>query len=180
MATERWTIDTSHSSVDFVVRHMVVSKVRGTFGKWSGEIELDPQDPAKAKASARIEVASIDTREAQRDGHLKSADFFDAEKFPEITFTSKRIEPKSATEVRVVGDLTIHGETREVVLEAELLGRGKDPWGNERAGFSARTSINRTDYGLRWNQVLEAGGLLVGEKIEIEVDVEAVRAKDAA
>jgi polyisoprenoid-binding protein YceI len=171
-----WNIDTSHSGVHFSVRHMVIAKVRGAFDRFSGVVELDEANPAASKVSVRIEAASIDTREEKRDAHLRSADFFDVEKYPELTFTSTKVEKLDGDEYRVTGDLTIHGVTKEVVLDAESLGAGKDPWGNDRIAFSATTAVNRKDFGLTWNQALETGGVLVGEKIEISLDVQAVKA----
>ena len=180
MTTERWSIDTAHSGVHFTVRHMVIAKVRGVFTRWSGTIELDEKDLAASAVTVQIDAASIDTREPQRDAHLRSADFFDVEKYPELTFRSTRVEPLGGQELRITGDLTIHGMTRQVVLNGEFLGKNKDPWGNLRASFSAKTSIDRKDFGLRWNQLLEAGGVLVGDKVEIELDVEAVPAQVTA
>ena len=179
MALASYSIDTAHSSVNFAVRHMVVAKTRGRFTKFSGSFSFDAADPSKSTVSVTIDASSIDTHEPQRDGHLRSPDFLDADNHKEITFTSKRVEG-SGDELRVVGDLTIRGVTHEVTLDVEHHGGGKDPWGNEKTGFSAKTSINRKDYGLTWNQVLETGGVLVGEKIEIEIDVEAVKDKAAA
>ncbi len=179
MARASYSIDTAHSSVNFAVRHMVVAKTRGRFTKFSGSFSFDAADPSKSTVSVTIDASSIDTHEPQRDGHLRSPDFLDAETHKEITFTSKRVEG-SGEELRVIGDLTVRGVTHEVTLDVEHHGGGKDPWGNEKTGFSAKTSINRKDYGLTWNQVLETGGVLVGEKIEIEIDVEAVKDKAAA
>lgn len=179
MATERWTIDTSHSTVDFVVRHMVVSKTRGTFTDWSGSIEVDKEDPAKSTVSATIAVASIDTRDKKRDGHLISADFFDAEKYPTIEFKSRRIDGNGEL-FKVIGDLTIHDKTHEVVLDADYNGLNQDPWGNTRVHYSARTTINRKDFDLGWNQALEAGGLLIGETVTIEIEIEALKVPDTA
>ena len=179
MATQRWNIDTSHSGVHFTVRHMVISKVRGAFGRWQGVVDFDEQDPSQSRVSVRIDAASIDTREPKRDAHLKSADFFDVEAHPALTFESTKVEKRDGDRYLVTGDLTIRGVTRQVELETEYLGTGKDPWGNARLGFAARTSINRKEFGLNWNQVLEAGGVLVGEKIEIALDVEAVREQAA-
>ena len=173
MATKRWNIDLAHSSVGFTVRHLVVSKVRGHFRKFGGSIDFDPENPAATTIEVSIDAASIDTNEDKRDAHLRSPDFFDVEQFPTLSFKSKRTE-KQGDGYRVTGDLTLHGVTREVTLEAEYEGAGKDPWGGYRAGFSARTRINRKDYGLGWNQVLEAGGLLVGDKVEIALEVEAL------
>ncbi len=171
-----WNIDTSHSGVHFSVRHMVIAKVRGAFERWQGTLQFDPQNPAASKVSARIEAASIDTREEKRDAHLRSADFFDVEKYPELRFESTKIEKVGDDRYQVTGDLTIRDVTKEVVLDVEALGTGKDPWGNERVAFQAQTAINRKDFGLTWNQTLETGGVLVGEKIEISLDVQAVKA----
>ena len=180
MALEQWNIDPVHSGIQFVVRHMVVSKVRGSFTRFGGSILVDEDDPAASSVEVRVEAASVDTREPKRDSHLRSADFFDVEKYPEIVFRSTEVEPGDGPTMRIRGDLTLHGVTRPVTLEAEGLGREKDPWGGERAGFSARASINRRDFGLEWNQVLESGGVVVGEKIELELEVEAVKAQPAA
>ncbi len=174
MTTARWDIDVGHSAIHFWVRHMVISKVHGRFARWSGTLALDPQDLARASVDVRIEAASIDTQVADRDAHLRSPDFLDAAKHPEIRFTSRRVEQAGGT-LRVVGDLTLHGVTREVTLEAEFAGTGKDPWGNERAGFSAKAAVDRRDFGLVWNAALETGGVLVGEKVEIAIELEAVR-----
>lgn len=179
MALASYSIDSVHSSVNFAVRHMVVAKTRGQFKKFSGTFAFDPADLANSHVSVTIDAASIDTGDAQRDGHLRAADFLDVENHKEITFKSKRIEG-SGSELRVVGDLTIRGVSREVTLDVEHHGGGKDPWGNERIGFSAKTAINRKDFGLTWNQTLETGGLLVGEKVEIEIDVEGIKDKAAA
>lgn len=172
--TNRWDIDVGHSAIHFWVRHMVISKVHGRFARWSGALELDLADPTRSSVDVRIDAASIDTQVADRDAHLRSADFLDVANHPELTFRSTRIE-KAGEGYRVVGNLTLHGVTREVVLDAEFTGTGKDPWGNERAGFSARTALDRKEYGLAWNAALETGGLLVGEKVEITLEVEAVK-----
>jgi len=177
MATHRWNIDSSHSGAQFAVRHMVISKVRGIFERWAGTIDFDPSKPEASKVSVRIEAASVNTNEPQRDQQLRSADFFDVEKYPAITFESSRIESRGEDRYRVLGELTIHGVTRPVELDAEYLGGGKDPWGNERIGFFAKTSLNRKDFGLNWNQVLETGGVLVGDQVEVSLDVEAVKAE---
>jgi polyisoprenoid-binding protein YceI len=174
--TTRWNIDATHSGINFSIRHMVISKVRGRFGAFSGAVELDEGDLSRSQIEAQIEASSIDTGTAQRDGHLKSADFFDAEKFPQLRFRSTRIEAQGKDRYRVTGELTIRDVTREVVLEAETTGKGVDPWGNQRFGFAARTSLDRKDFGLTWNQALEAGGLLVGDRVDIELDVQAVKA----
>ena len=174
MATERLDFDLVHSSIGFWVRHLMVSKVHGRFSQWSGSLEFDEQDPGASRVTVSIEAASIDTREASRDAHLRSPDFLDAERFPQITFTSSSVTRK-AGDLLVTGELTIRGVTRPVQLGVEYSGRVTDPWGGERLGFSAKTAINRSDFGLAWNQVLEAGGVVVGDRIEISLEVEAVR-----
>lgn len=171
---KRLTIDTTHSGVHFVVRHMVVSKVRGAFGQFSGTIDYDAENVERSRVAVEIDAASIDTREAKRDAHLRSADFFDVEHFPKLTFQSTAVKRTKDDTLAVTGDLTIHGVTRPVTLEVEELGGGKDPWGNQRLVWSAKTEINRKDFGLNWNQVLEAGGLLVSEKIAIELEIQAL------
>jgi polyisoprenoid-binding protein YceI len=176
MALEKWNIDTSHSGVHFTVRHMVIAKVRGRFSRWGGTIELDEQNPTASRVSVDIEAASIDTSEEKRDAHLRSADFLDVEKSPRITFSSTRVEPKGEGEVRVTGDLAIHGVTKPITFTVERLGRAKDPWGAERVVFSAAASIDRKDFGLKWNQALEAGGMLVGDRVDITLEIEAVKA----
>ena len=175
-----WNIDSSHSGVHFAVRHMVVSKVRGAFTRYRGTIEFDEQNPAVSKVSVRIESASIDTREPQRDAHLRSPDFFDVERYPTLSFESTKVEKLKGNNYRVTGDLVIHGVTKPVELEVEYLGGGKDPYGNQRIGFQAETSINRKDFGLNWNQALETGGVLVGDKVEISIDLQAVKAQSSA
>ncbi len=179
MTMNQWDIDTSHSAIHFWARHLVISKVHGRFAKWAGSIALDEQDLTRSRVEVRIEAASIDTQAPDRDTHLRSADFLDAAKHPELAFASKRIE-QAGEGFRVVGDLTIRGTTREVTLEAELGGRAKDPWGNQRIAFSARTAIDRREFGLTWNAALEAGGMLVGDKVEIGIEVEAVQKTAAA
>jgi polyisoprenoid-binding protein YceI len=179
--TTTWNIDASHSTVGFAIRHMVFSKVRGRFQKYTGAIQLE-DDVSKSRVEVTIDAASVDTGTEQRDTHLRSADFFDVEKFPELRFRSTKVEDAGEGALRVTGELTIRDTTREVVLDVESTGRGKDPWGNERLGFVAKTSIDRKDFGLRWNQLLEAGGVLVGERVDIELDIQAVSsaAREAA
>jgi len=174
-----WTIDAGHSAASFSVRHMVVAKVRGRFAQWSGSVQLDPGDLTGARAEVEIDAASIDTGVADRDKHLRSGDFFDVERFPKLRFTSTKVERAGSDRYRVHGELTIRDVTRAVVLDVEHGGEAKDPWGNTRAVFSAKTSVNRTDFGLNWNQVLEAGGVLVGERIDIELEVQAVRVAES-
>ncbi len=171
-----YTIDASHSSADFAVRHLMVSKVRGTFNKLAGTVSYDPKNPEKIVIEATIDAASIDTREPKRDEHLRSADFFDVEKHPTITFKSKKAKARGKGKLDVTGDLTIRGVTKEVVLSVEGLDQEvKDPWGNVRRGAQATAEINRKDFGLTWNQALEAGGVMVGDKVEISIDVELIR-----
>ncbi|QDE84041.1 YceI family protein [Myxococcus xanthus] len=177
MATTTWNIDTTHSGIHFSVRHMVIAKVRGSFRKYSGAVSLDEQDVTKSSVAVTIETASIDSGVEQRDNHLRSPDFFDVEKFPSITFKSTKVEKASGNGLKVTGNLTIRDVTREVVLDAEQLGVGKDPWGNVKAAFEAKTSVDRRDFGLTWNQALETGGVLVGEKIEIAIEVQSVKAQ---
>jgi polyisoprenoid-binding protein YceI len=174
-ALTTWTIDPAHSHVEFAVRHLMISTVKGRFGVVTGTVKTDDADPAKGEVEVSIDAASIDTREAQRDAHLKSADFFHVDQFPAITFRGSRIRDVNGDRFRLTGDLTMHGVTREVTLDVTSEGRGKDPWGGERAGFSATTKIKRSDFGLTWNQVLETGGIAVGDEIKISLDIEAVK-----
>jgi polyisoprenoid-binding protein YceI len=175
MAIETWRIDTTHSSIGFTVRHMVVAKVRGRFNRYEGRLFVNG-DLANAQAEVKIEAASIDTQVEARDNHLRSQDFFDVAAFPRLIFRSRRVVAAGHDRYQVVGDLTLRDVTREVVLETEFLGRVTDPFGAERLAFSARTSIDRKDFGLTWNKALETGGVLVGERIDIELDVQAVKA----
>jgi polyisoprenoid-binding protein YceI len=176
MAVEKWDIDTVHSGVRFTVRHMVIAKVHGLFTKWSGTLQLDPQNFTASKVDVTIDAASIDTRDAQRDTHLRSADFLDVEKHPTIEFHSTRIEEAGAKKYKVRGDLTMHGVKREIALDTVFGGQGKDPWGGERVGFEATAKIERKDFGLQWNATLEAGGLLVGDTVEVTLEIEAKKA----
>ena len=169
-----WNLDPAHSTVEFAVKHLMISTVRGRFGDVKATITADEADPGSAVVTAEIATASIDTRADQRDAHLRSADFFDAEQYPTIAFRSTKIE-KKGEDIRVTGDLTIRGVTRQITLDVTEEGRGRDPWGGERAGFSATTKINRRDFGLTWNQALETGGVVVGDEIKITVDAEFVR-----
>ena len=175
MALENWNIDTVHSTVGFTVRHLMVSKVHGLFTKWKGTFAFDEANLAASHVEVTIEVASVDTREPQRDAHLRSGDFFEAEKFPQMTFKSTKVEG-AKPEFKVTGDLTLRGVTKSVVLDVEYGGRSVHPQMGERAGFSAKTSINRKDYGVNFNQVLDAGGLALSEKVDIVIEIEATRA----
>jgi polyisoprenoid-binding protein YceI len=172
--TTTWKIDPAHTSVEFSVKHMMITTVKGRFTEVDGIVTVDEADPSRSQADITIKTASIDTREAQRDAHLKSADFFDVEQFPAITFRSTRFEG-TAHDFKMAGDLTIHGVTRPIVLDVTHEGRRKDPWGGERAGYSATTRIRRGDFGLTWNAALESGGFLVGDDVKIALDVELVR-----
>ncbi len=180
MTTQTWQIDSAHSGIHFSVRHLVIAKVRGQFGRWTGTLAVPEGDFSKATVDVLIDATSIDTGVADRDAHLKSADFFDVASFPEIAFRSRRIERVSGDRFALVGDLTLRGTTREVTLDVESAGQTKDPWGNLRAAFSAKTSVDRKQFGLTWNQVLETGGVMVGDKVEIEIEVEAVRQEATA
>ncbi len=176
-----WKIDGSHTSATFSVRHMMVTNVRGEFQKVSGTVEYDAAAPEKTSIDVTIDIASISTRDAQRDAHLKSADFFDAEKYPHMTFKSKSVKAKGAGELEVKGDLTIRGTTHEVTLDVEgPSGEHKDPWGGLRIGANASTKIKRSDFGLKWNAALETGGVLVGEEVKVQLDVELVKQTVAA
>ena len=179
MSNERWEIDSSHSSIHFSVRHLMIAKVRGQFSKWTGTLQVPDGDFRKAGLTVAIDAASIDTGVADRDKHLRSADFFDVEKFPEITFTAGTITSSGSSRFDLDGLLTIKGITQTVTLAVEEAGRATDPWGNTRAVFSAKGSVSRKDFGLTWNQALETGGVMVGDHIEIEIDIEAVKQADA-
>ncbi len=169
-----WVIDTAHTSVEFSVKHMMISTVRGRFAKFSGTLNIDPQHPERSSVEGAVETASIDTREPNRDQHLRSADFFDAEKYPTISFLSRRIEPQGDNRYKVIGDVTIKDVTRELVFNVTDEGKGKDPWGNTHWGFTAEATLNRKDFGLNWNVALETGGWLVGDQIKINVEMEAI------
>ncbi len=169
-----WQIDTSHSSISFRVRHLMFAKVRGSFGKWQGSIEGTSGQLASGSTTVTIDATSIDTGVPDRDAHLRGADFLDADNHPTLTFASTSVKG-SGDSLEITGNLTIRGTTRPVVLHAEHTGEGKDPWGNRRLGFSAKTKISRKEFGLVWNQVLEAGGVAVGDEIEVEIDLEAVQ-----
>jgi len=172
-AVGTYDIDPSHTELGFAVRHMAVSKVRGRFSTFSGTLEL-AEDPADSKATVTIDAASVDTRDENRDGHLKTADFFDVENHPTWTFVSTSIKPDGPTDFKVDGDLTIRGVTKPVTLEATYEGVVTDPYGNHRVGFSANTTINRDDFEVSFGAVMEAGGLVVAKKVEIQIELEAV------
>lgn len=168
-----YTIDAAHTSAEFVVRHLMITKVRGRFGSVSGSIDFANGTDVPTAVAATIDATSVDTREPQRDEHLKSPDFFDVEKFPTLEFASTSIEG-AASDFTIHGNLTIHGVTRPVALKAEFEGRNPDPWGGQRIGYSATATINRKDFGLNWNAALETGGVVVGDEVKIELNVQGV------
>ncbi|MCC6226025.1 MAG: polyisoprenoid-binding protein [Microthrixaceae bacterium] len=174
-AAGKWNLDPSHSSVGFTVRHLMVSKVRGGFTDYSTDIEIGER-PEDSRVDVTIQTASITTGDEQRDGHLTSPDFLDVAGYPTMTFRTLSVEPTSEDEWDVHGELTVRDVTRPVTLAVEFAGVSQDPWGNMRAGFSASTELDREDFGLTWNQALESGGVLVGKKVKIEIEVEAIQA----
>lgn len=176
---ESYSIDVSHSRIEFKVRHLGISTVRGNFAKFSGQFDYDTESLASSKAKAEIETATIDTGLKKRDKHLRSPEFLDVAKYPKMSFVSKKIKPLGKDKFDVVGDLTLHGITREVVLHVKLGGVVKDPWGNTRAAFSAETQIDRRKFGLTWNKLLEAGGLVVDNIVKIEIEVEGIQRKES-
>lgn len=172
-----WNIDPAHSTAEFKIRHMMISNVKGHFSGITGSLMLNEADVTRSAVDASIDVASLNTREPQRDAHLKSADFFDAEKFPNLSFKSTRVTRDAQGELLVTGDLNIHGVTRSVVFAVENLSEpARDPWGNTRVGLSATTKINRKDFGLTWTAALETGGVLVGDEVTISLDVQFIKA----
>lgn len=171
----RWKIDPAHSEVAFAAKHMMISTVRGRFSDVSGHIDFDEENPTSAKIDVEIAVTSVDTRQEPRDNHLRSADFFDVENHPTMTFVSSKVERVKGNEYRVSGDLTIRGTTHEITLDASFEGAHPDPWGGTRAGFAATGKINRHDFGLNWNAAIEAGGVVVGPEIKLQLEVEAVK-----
>jgi polyisoprenoid-binding protein YceI len=168
-----WAIDASHSSVGFVARHLMVTKVRGVFGDVEGTITI-ADDPFQSSVRASVDAATVSSGDEKRDAHLRSADFFDVEQYPRIEFVSKKVEARGDT-FALTGDLTVHGVTREVTWDLEYEGTVQDPWGGTRAGFSATIEVNRKDWGLEWNMALEAGGLVVSDKVRLNVEIEAVK-----
>ena len=170
-----WTIDSVHSLVEFAVKHLMIATVRGRFGDVKGTVRYDESNPKNSQAEIEIPIATIDTRTEQRDNHLRSPDFFDAQRFPTLTFKSKRIDGDVNGEFTLVGDLTIRDQTREIALDVEFQGRTKDPWGGDRMGFEASGKINRKDFGLHWNQALDSGGWVLGDDIKMTIAVELVK-----
>ena len=174
-ATNTWTIDPVHSVAEFAVKHMMVSTVKGRFRSMEGTIYIDEANPTASWVTASIDVASIDTAEPKRDTHLRSDDFFNAERFPKMIFRSTRVEQVDDTHWKVIGDLTIRDVTREVVLDTEYEGQIKDAYGKQRAAFSAETTLNRKEFGLNWNGVIETGGVIVGDRVRVTLYIAAVR-----
>jgi polyisoprenoid-binding protein YceI len=174
--TGTYTIDPTHSEIGFSVRHAMVTTVRGQFAEYDGKLQLDGANPAASTAEVTIKVVSIDTNQEQRDGHLRTGDFFDAEAHPEITFTSTAAEQVDAETYRLTGDLTIKGTTKPVSIDFTFNGQATDPFGNLRVGFDGSTTINRTDWGLSYNAALETGGVLIGEKVKLSFDISAIKA----
>lgn len=172
-ATGFYQIDKGHSEVAFQVRHLL-TKVRGQFGDFEGTIRFDEENPVSSAVDVTIQAASIDTQTTDRDTHLRGADFFDVEKYPTLTFKSVAVTPRDAGSLDVLGDLTIHGVTKQVTLPVSYLGKAKDPWGNEKAAFEADLTINRKDFGLNWNAALETGGFLVGDDVKISLSIQAL------
>lgn len=174
-APHTWQVDNAHTLVEFSVKHLMIATVKGRFGGVSGAVTLDEANPANSSAEISIDATSIDTGVEQRDAHLRSADFFDAENHPTLRFVSKRIAGDLASDFTLIGDLTIRGITREVALKATNGGRATDPWGNDKIAFSATGKLNRLDYGLKWNAVLETGGVTVGNEVKIQIEAQLVR-----
>mgnify|MGYP000400680510 FL=1 len=174
MGKSGWVVDAAHSLAEFSVKHMMIATVKGRFTQIEGRIEADPEDIPSASFEGSVTVASINTADEARDQHLRSADFFDAENYPTLTFKSTRIE-RDGDDYKMTGDLTIRGVTRPVTFDLEFEGTGKDPWGNEKIGFSATTKISRKEFGLTWNAALETGGVLVGDQVKIELHLEAAK-----
>ena len=175
----QWNFDNAHSNVDFVIRHMMVTNVRGTFGAFDGTLTFDPANPAAAAVDVTIQVDSINTGVADRDAHLKSPDFFDAATYPTITFKSTHVEATGDNTAKVTGDLTIRDVTKPLTLDVEFLGQANSPFGDVRGGFEATGKINREDFGLTWNQALETGGFLVGKDVKIQLAVEVIRVTES-
>jgi polyisoprenoid-binding protein YceI len=173
--TGTYTFDPAHSRIGFVARHAMVTKVRGSFNEFEGSARLDGDNPSNSSVELTIEVASVDTRNAQRDGHLRTNDFFDAPTFPQITFRSTSVKHVGEADFEVTGDLTIKGVTKSITLPLEYTGTATDPFGNQRVGFEGSVVVNRKDWGINWNAPLEAGGVLVGDKVTLEFEISAIK-----
>ncbi|RXI97899.1 polyisoprenoid-binding protein [Anaerobacillus alkaliphilus] len=176
MTKTKWALDTAHSGVEFSVKHMMIANVKGTFNNFNAEIDADPNDLTTGDISFSIDTASIDTRNEDRDNHLRSADFFDVENYPALTFKATEIVSNGDGEYQVTGDLTIRDTTNKETFVVTYEGSGKDPWGNEKVGFTVNGKIKRSDYGLTWNAALETGGVLVGDQIKISLEIQAAKA----
>lgn len=172
MTNTKWTVDPTHSAIEFSVKHMMIAKVKGSFNKFEANILANPSDLTTAEIDFTVDVASIDTRNADRDNHLRSADFFDVEKNPTLTFKSTKIVKTGEDEYDVTGNVTLNGVTQEETFSITFEGQGKDPWGNEKAGFSGKGKIKRSDYGLTYNAALETGGVLIGDQITLTIEIE--------
>jgi polyisoprenoid-binding protein YceI len=179
LRAETFAVDPTHSEVSFQIRHMV-SQVRGRFNDFSGTVQLDPKNLAASSVDFHIKATSIDTNVADRDKHLRSADFFDVEKYPEITFRSESIQPAGKDKYNVTGTLTLHGVSKKVTLPVTLGGQVKDPWGNTRAGFEIETTLDRKDYGIVWNKALDSGGVMLGDDVKVAINLETVKKSDKA
>lgn len=175
MTNTKWIVDPTHSAIEFSVKHMMIAKVKGSFNKFEASILANPSDLTTAEIDFAVDVASIDTRNADRDNHLRSADFFDVEKNPTLTFKSTKIVKTDEDEYDVTGDVTLNGVTQEETFNITFEGQGKDPWGNEKAGFSGKGKVKRSDYGLTYNAALETGGVLIGDQITLTIEIEAAK-----
>ncbi len=175
MTNTKWIVDPTHSAIEFSVKHMMIAKVKGSFNKFEASILANPTDLTTAEIDFTVDVSSIDTRNADRDNHLRSADFFDVEKNPTLTFKSTKIVKTDEDEYDVTGDVTLNGVTQEETFNITFEGQGKDPWGNEKAGFSGKGKVKRSDYGLTYNAALETGGVLIGDQITLTIEIEAAK-----
>lgn len=173
MAISKWTVDKAHSGIDFSIKHMMISTVKGSFNNFDAVIEADPQDLTTANIEFTVDISSIDTRNSDRDAHLKSADLFEVEKYPNITFKATKIVKTDENEYDVTGDVSMHGITRPETFKVTFEGQGKDPWGNEKVGFSAEGKLKRSDYGITYNAVLETGGVLIGDQVKVFIEIQA-------
>jgi polyisoprenoid-binding protein YceI len=174
-----WQVDNTHTQIQFVVRHMMIAKVRGIFEKFDIQIDLDETQPENTSVKVQVETASINTREPQRDAHLRSADFFNSENTPYMTFESRKVDMLDSHHARLHGNLTIRDMTRPITIDVEYSGQAQSPWGTVSAGFSGHAVISRKDWGLTWNQALETGGVLVSDEVEINIELEVVKQREA-
>jgi polyisoprenoid-binding protein YceI len=177
MTKTKWAVDAAHSSIEFSIKHMMIANVKGTFNQYEATIEADPSDLTSANIQFNIDLASIDTRNTDRDNHLRSGDFFDVENNPKMTFNSTSIEKKGDDEYRLTGDVSLNGVTKSETFLVTFEGQGQDPWGNQKVGFSAEGTLKRSDYNLTWNAALETGGVLVGDKVKVSLEIQAAKAE---